>query len=1175
MTHEYEYRYYWTLNGKRINWIKPYQPVKTTPTTTSQQVLSQSIDTSLSDEEKNQFNLNDSYTLMMMMNDESGLWYFDVQNKVPHNVIITGIYQCIAINAFGKALSMPMRLEIALLFPFVDNLTLQNDFDHNDRLNISSTSSPSSTSSSSSLSFNNESLMIFNLTPSDTGLYTCIASTQLDSTNASIHLIIQGRPQPPKSVKLTCNHRNTLSPYVMLTWEIGETNNAPVEKVLITYITGFYRPMEGFSSFKQNTNDHVTLFNSEDFNHHIKSNHNNLYWLNKTALEIAQTMINQAILKDQWHSSDLVPEIKVIEYLKSKNHSLQELNIDHHRNSAKLPLNIGRAFIRLNSDVIYHFRIELLNHVGKSSPSDIIPKLTVEQNELCILPPEPTLNNPEYLIVYGNKPNNLIIQWKPLDPMEHNGPGLIYRFTIHCLDCIYGPSKNVLNYTIVRNWSKNRLELMDLITPRLSSNNIERNETDTWSIETFRTYQVTLRAENYLGSYGIKPLLVTGRSGEDIPQFAPTQLRILNIGSNHLLLSWKMIKDIDFTLKINGIFQGFRVEWCDADLSNDSCEFYKKFQDYILEQPPQWSFPHLRRKSTILLEKIDSTTTTTTDNNNSNNEMNVKNISATASSPLEHLHSNIKFENDHYKAYLNELPGKTKLKLWVRILNIQYAGPESDAIIVETKEGVPEKVSELTITFIGVNHIEVSWIKPIILNGQLISYDLEIYLNNFTETNKLFAHNSQMISSITINDPEQCATRIAGLKMNTYYSLFIWARTAVGRGQPAFVNFRTATLSQDYGHIPFKISSIEGHVNALNLTLITPLSSTLNNDLNSSELVNDNTNSSSSSSSSSSPTIPLTIEQNTKTRFNVNTVDEPIRKFNHHQFKSQFMFYVQFRQLGTEIWEETQRELYNSWVVLSNLHRGCQYEIRIVRITDTGQSTVSGSKIVQIPITHPTSLINNNWRIFSTHNQYLLIVMVLCCLFLIICLIGGISLLIYWFKHKSSSSSSSSTSSAKLSKHVNSMKKHNCYSQAFHCQSAQNNTSIDRFKQPYTNWTLNENLSPNHSDYLTDHNMLMLMNTDSKDTIYQLDRSCVCQSNDAYPTHAHDDENRTSDINNNPLPSLITTNCDPYVNNCVTFFKMPHSQTSTFITEENLCNSLINIETSGGQMYQSNLWSKL
>ncbi|CAH8539595.1 unnamed protein product [Schistosoma turkestanicum] len=54
------------------------------------------------------------------MDDESGLWYFDVQNKISNNVMITGIYQCIAINAFGKALSMPMRLEIARIGTFHD-----------------------------------------------------------------------------------------------------------------------------------------------------------------------------------------------------------------------------------------------------------------------------------------------------------------------------------------------------------------------------------------------------------------------------------------------------------------------------------------------------------------------------------------------------------------------------------------------------------------------------------------------------------------------------------------------------------------------------------------------------------------------------------------------------------------------------------------------------------------------------------------------------------------------------------------------------------------------------------------------------------------------------------------------------------------------------------------------
>ncbi|TNN08570.1 Neuronal cell adhesion molecule, partial [Schistosoma japonicum] len=488
-----------------------------------------------------------------------------------------------------------------------NNLTLDDSFEHDQRFNVSS--------------LNNESIFIRNLLPNDTGIYMCIAS----------------RPQPPKYVKLTCNYKHPLSPYAMLTWQLDEINYATIEKVYITSIKGYYRPIENDYYYSmlttEKSNDKLDYSNHD---HDRDRHHHHLYWLNQSTLLIAQMIVNDALHNNQWSINDLIPEIKIIEYLQSKNStSLDLLNV------TKLPVNIGRAFIQLQPDVLYHFRIELVNSIGKSLPSNIIPELTIDSNELCILPPRPTSINPDYLIVYGNKPNNLIIQWK-----------------------------------------------------------------------------VTLQAENYLGSSGIKPLIFTGRSGEDIPQLSPIQLKALYIDAKKILLSWKLIKDNDFSMKMNGLFQGFRIEWCIAELSNDSCEFYKKFQDYILEHPPTWSFPNLRRTSTLL----------ESNSLGNDNHLSIDSISSTMSSSQYHENISITFENDLYKAYLNELPGKTKLKIWVRILNIQYAGPESDTIIVETKEGVPEKVTEFTITFIGVNHIEVSWIKPMIINGDLISYDLEIYL---------------------------------------------------------------------------------------------------------------------------------------------------------------------------------------------------------------------------------------------------------------------------------------------------------------------------------------------------------------------------------------------------------------------------------------------------------------
>ncbi|CAH8604109.1 unnamed protein product [Schistosoma curassoni] len=89
-----EPRYYWTLNGKQANWIKPYNTMLSKKLTHS----------------------NDSYHLHSM--DESGLWYFGIQRISNH--LIAGLYQCIAINPFGKALSIPLKLEVARIGTFQD-----------------------------------------------------------------------------------------------------------------------------------------------------------------------------------------------------------------------------------------------------------------------------------------------------------------------------------------------------------------------------------------------------------------------------------------------------------------------------------------------------------------------------------------------------------------------------------------------------------------------------------------------------------------------------------------------------------------------------------------------------------------------------------------------------------------------------------------------------------------------------------------------------------------------------------------------------------------------------------------------------------------------------------------------------------------------------------------------
>ena len=88
------------------------------------------------------------------------------------------------------------------------------------------------------------------------------------------------------------------------------------------------------------------------------------------------------------------------------------------------------------------------------------------------------------------------------------------------------------------------------------------------------------------------------------------------------------------------------------------------FQDFILENPPSWTFPHLR-SSKVRMNDLDSSITET-------NAKAVKEGDDVRQNSVEQ--TNIRLIRGVYHASLNGLPGKSKLKIWVRVLNIQFAG---------------------------------------------------------------------------------------------------------------------------------------------------------------------------------------------------------------------------------------------------------------------------------------------------------------------------------------------------------------------------------------------------------------------------------------------------------------------------------------------------------------------
>lgn len=81
---------------------------------------------------------------------------------------------------------------------------------------------------------NDYSLTITKTTELDSGEYTCVASTRLDSATASATLIVQDRPNPPRVTGVVCGRKEA-----QVKWKSMGENRAPILKFLIQYNTTF------------------------------------------------------------------------------------------------------------------------------------------------------------------------------------------------------------------------------------------------------------------------------------------------------------------------------------------------------------------------------------------------------------------------------------------------------------------------------------------------------------------------------------------------------------------------------------------------------------------------------------------------------------------------------------------------------------------------------------------------------------------------------------------------------------------------------------------------------------------------------------------------------------------------------------------------------------------------
>lgn len=276
-----------------------------------------------------------------------------------------------------------------------------------------------------------DTLFISSVTLEDQGVYTCVASTSLDSVTAESQLIVLDVPDPPEDLQLSENQNRS----VRLSWQAGASHNSPVNESIIEFEENRWEP-------------------------------------------------------GRW----------------------QELT--------RAPGNDTTALLSLAPYMNYQFRVVSVNAVGRSQPSK--PSLRYAT------PPAAPDKNPENIRVEASEPNEMVMKWEPLKPVERNGPGLEYKVS----------------------WRQRGVEA------DWNEEMVKKHSLTLRNTPTFVPYEIKVQAVNNLGS-GPEPNITIGYSGEDVPDAAPSGLSVDAVNSTVVKVFWFGIpRD-----RVRGHLRGYKVSW--------------------------------------------------------------------------------------------------------------------------------------------------------------------------------------------------------------------------------------------------------------------------------------------------------------------------------------------------------------------------------------------------------------------------------------------------------------------------------------------------------------------------------------------------------------------------------------------------------------------------------------
>uniref|UniRef100_A0A1A8NYH0 Neural cell adhesion molecule L1-like protein n=1 Tax=Nothobranchius rachovii TaxID=451742 RepID=A0A1A8NYH0_9TELE len=190
------------------------------------------------------------------------------------------------------------------------------------------------------------------------------------------------------------------------------------------------------------------------------------------------------------------------------------------RELLRVSRNQNSAVLRLHGHVEYRFRVYGVNSVGAGPPS--------KPTEMYRTPPAAPDKNPENIKIEGHLPHEMDINWEPLLPIEHNGPGLEYKVSYRRQD-------------VEEEWTEHTVKRHSFVVK---------------NTPTFVPYEIKVQTKNNQG-WGPEPRIVSGYSGEDFPSTAPDDVAVEVMNSSVVKVTWTPVhKD-----KLRGHLGGYRINW--------------------------------------------------------------------------------------------------------------------------------------------------------------------------------------------------------------------------------------------------------------------------------------------------------------------------------------------------------------------------------------------------------------------------------------------------------------------------------------------------------------------------------------------------------------------------------------------------------------------------------------